>query len=72
MDSRSRRVRWIFATWLLALPVLVGVLYLMAAFADTERERFYGTSGAIFTGGLLALPWIVGLIVLGWLAFRRR
>ena len=66
------RTRWIFALWLLALPVLVAVLYVTAAVSETERERFYGTSGAIFIGGLLALPWIIGLLVLGWVAFRRR
>jgi hypothetical protein len=66
------RTRWILALWLLALPALVAVLYITAALSQTEHERFYGTGGAIFIGGLLALPWIVGLVLLGWLVFRRR
>ena len=72
--SAPRRRAWRIAFWLwfAALPALTAILYVSAAMSSDERDRFYGTSGAIFVGGVLALPWLIGLGVLAWLAFRRR
>jgi lipopolysaccharide export LptBFGC system permease protein LptF len=71
LRPRSRLLRWIFIAWLLALPVGVAIMYVAAATAATENDRLYGTGGALFIGGALALPWVIGLLVLGWIAFRR-
>jgi hypothetical protein len=65
-------MRWAFALWLVALPILVAGLFLMAAMEGDANARFHATNGAIFIAGLLVLPWVIGLLVLGWLAFRRR
>lgn len=70
---RPRRgLRIALALWLAALPAFVAVAYVLAATAPLERDRFYGTSGAIFIGGVLALPWLIGAALLAWFAFRSR
>ncbi len=68
----GRRLRIALAIWIAALPLLVAIMYIAAATASDERDRFYGTSGALFIGGVLAIPWIIGIGLLAWLAFRRR
>lgn len=70
--SRGRRLRLVLALWIAALPVLVGIMYITAVTSSDDRDRFYGTSGALFIGGVLLLPWIIGIGLLAWLAFRRR
>lgn len=67
-----RALKILLALWLLALPAFVAVTYLLAAISPLERDRFYGTSGALFIGGVLALPWLIGAGLLAWFAFRSR
>ena len=64
-------MRWVFGLWLVALPILAAALFLMAALEDDPSARFHATNGAVFIAGALVLPWAIGLVVLGWLAFRR-
>jgi hypothetical protein len=69
---RRGRIRWAFWIWLVALPVLATTLYVKAATEPDAHARFHGVNGAIFIAGALVVPWVIGLLVLGWLAFRRR
>lgn len=63
LSTRAHAVRWILALWVVAFPALIVWTYL------TSVQR-YAESSVIFVGGLLLIPWLVGIIVLA-LLFRR-
>ena len=62
-------MRWLLIGWLAAYPVVVGVQLLLAT---TQVPNPHAVSGAIFVAGVLLIPWLIGLAILGWLTHRSR
>lgn len=65
MSNRSPIVRLVLVVWIAAYPAIVAWTY----FTSVQR---YAESSVIFVGGLLLLPWLVGIAVLAFLARRWR
>lgn len=59
--------RWLFTIWLIAYPVLsCGPILLGAATGGASGGAT--TAAGLFVGAVYLLPWLIGLLVLGFLA----
>ncbi len=65
MTTRSHAVRWVLVAWLVAFPVIVACTYVTS-------HPDYAVMSVTFVGGLLVLPWLVGVLVIALLARRWR
>ena len=65
MTTRSQAVRWVLVAWIVAFPVIVAWTYV------TSRAD-YAVMSATFVGGVLLIPWLVGVLVMALISRRWR
>ncbi len=65
LTTRSQAVRWVLVAWIVAFPVIVAFTYF------TSRAD-YAVMSVTFVGGLLLIPWLIGVLVIALLARRWR